>query len=299
MKKKYRNVQKLFYVVLILLGVFFYHTFFSPDSSTQKRVNLDGDKLEVTFLDVGQADSILIQNKGETALIDGGNRADGDKLVSYFQSLSLSSFQYVIGTHAHEDHIGGLPSVIYHFPIEHFYLPNVDPETQIYDVLFNAASQMDLDIETPSIDSTFTVGDAKIQVLWVGDDKTDLNQNSIVLLLEYYNNRILFMGDAPQEVEKELLSKDIKSDVLKVGHHGSQYSTSAHFLYQVHPAYAVISVGEGNTYGHPKDVILEKLERIGCTTYRTDISGSIHLVSDGENLTFDFLDTDTNGGEDS
>ena len=299
MKRVNNRVKKLFFVVLILLGMYLYDYFQSYfTDNVQKRENTTGDVLEIYYLDVGQADSTLIRYQDYNVLIDAGNVSDGPKLMDYFKRLGISKFQYVIGSHSHEDHIGGMSTILYHFSVDHFLIPEVDGKSKCYDTMFNAATQMDIDMETPEVDSEFSLGDLKFQVLWVGNDKKDLNQNSIVLKMTYFNTSYLFMGDAPSAVEKELLEKDIKCDVLKVGHHGSQYSTEAHFIHQAHPTYSIISVGKGNTYGHPKDVVLKKLDRIGSTVYRTDLNHTIHLVSDGDTLSFDFLETDTNGGSD-
>lgn len=297
MKKYFKYVGQLFFVFLLTLGLYVYENWnHSVSSDVQRRVYEPAESLEIYYFDVGQADSALIRYRDYNVLIDAGNVSDGPKLMSFFQKLGISSFQYVVGTHAHEDHIGGMSTILYHFSIDHFYIPAVDASTKCYDTMFNAATQMDIDMETPEVDYEFHLDDLNFKVLWVGEDKKDLNQNSIVIKVGYHNTSYLFMGDAPSEVEKELLDKDIKSDVLKIGHHGSQYSTSAHFIYQVHPTYSIISVGDGNTYGHPKDVVLQKLDRIGSTYYRTDLDHTIHLVSDGVNINFDFIDTDTNGG---
>ena len=292
-------------IFLLILSAFFYffdqiEDYFFPSSNVQSRVvdtlSMD-DTLHVYFLDVGQADSILIHYQNYNVLIDAGNRSDGSKIVSYLKSLGIQSFQYVIGTHAHEDHIGGMDQVIRAFPIEHFYMPDVAFNSKSYENVLDALLEKNVTFETPSIDSTFSLGDLIFTVLWVGDDSTDLNNTSIVLRLDYHSTSFLFTGDATTTVEKSILDKNLDVDVLKVGHHGSQYSTSAHFLKAVSPSISVISCGLQNDYGHPKDVILKKLERVDSKIYRTDFNHTILIKSDGRNLSVEFLDTDTNGGD--
>ena len=141
----------------------------------------DGEKLQIWFLDVGQADSILIQNGDANMLIDAGNNEDGKKLVSYFQSLGIETFQYVIGTHAHEDHIGGMDDIIDNFDIDTFYMPDAITTTATFESVLDSLEAKNIAFQTPSIDSIFKLGNATIDVLYVGTDDSDLNNTSIVL----------------------------------------------------------------------------------------------------------------------
>lgn len=314
MKKREKKKLVRFIVSLIfVLAVVFYEGFLSfPEESGKTTTNddvqlrqdgediepvnrLDGSNLKIYFVDVGQADCILIDVNGEYALIDAGNNEDGSKLVTYFHSLGIQSFQYLIGTHAHEDHIGGMDDIIRNFSAEHFYMPDAITTTKTFEDVLDALEEKQLAFETPEVDSTFSLADAKFQVLYVGSDKNDLNDTSIVLKMTYQDTSYLFTGDATGKVEKGILEKNLKSDVLKVGHHGSQYSSTAQFLKKVEPKYAIIQVGEGNSYEHPRQVTLDKLEKIGTKIYRTDRNGTIILSSDGRKISFETLKTDTNG----
>lgn len=257
--------------------------------------NSQEEELKIYFVDVGQADCILISYNGLYTLIDAGNNADGKKLVTYFQSLGIKEFQYIIGTHAHEDHIGGLDDIIKSFSINHFFMPDVITTTKTFEDVLDALEEKQIAFETPSINSTFTMGNTKFLVLWVSQDKDNLNDTSIVLKMIYKNTTYLFTGDASSTVEKKILSQDLESDLLKVGHHGSQYSTSAQFLKKVNPKYAVIQVGKNNEYNHPRQVVLDKLNYIGTKVYRTDLDGTIIVTSDGENINIDTISTNTNG----
>lgn len=301
---KKQLIQALFVLVIVAVG-YFYTDYFDSSSQSIKNetttdvkqtINVDGDNLKIYFVDVGQADCILINDNNEYSLIDAGNNEDGEKLVKYFKDLGVTSFKYVFGTHAHEDHIGGMDDIIKNFDIDHFYMPDAITTTKTFEDVLDALESKSIAFETPTEDDTLKFGDTSISVLHVGHDKKDLNDTSIVLKLTYNNTSYLFMGDATSSVEKEILDKDLKSDVLKVGHHGSQYSSTAAFLKKVSPKYAIIEVGANNSYNHPKEVTLKKLESLGAKIYRTDLLGTIILTSDGNGIKIDTEKTDTNGG---
>ena len=311
MKIEHKKLLRKFLVLFLVLLVtyFFDNTIDNINLTDNKNVELkqvdnqinetiDGNaNFKIYYLDVGEADSILIENNGEYALIDAGNNEDGKNLVDFFNTLGITNFKYVIGTHGHEDHIGGMDDIIKNFNIEHFYMPDVLVNNKTFEEIIDNLDKKGIEYETPLIDSTFTMAESKFTVLYIGDDKEDLNMDSIILKLNYKNTSYLFTGDAPTDAEREILNKDLKSDVLKVGHHGSRYSTSANFLKKVYPKYAIISVGKDNDYGHPHNVILDKLNRIGSKVYRTDTDGTILLTSDGENINIETIDTNTNGGD--
>lgn len=307
MKKKQSRFIEIFFTIILIFGIFFFENIlknqdsnnnieFRKKEETLPTVNLsENSRLKIYFVDVGQGDCILINNNQEYALIDAGNNEDGKKLVNFFNNLGINSFKYVIGTHAHEDHIGGIDDIINNFSIEHFFMPDVITTTKTYEDVLDALTNKQIKYETFEIGDTFSLAEMKFSVVYIGDSKEDLNDTSIVLKATYGNTSYLFTGDATSRVEKEILNKDIKSDVLKVGHHGSQYSTTAQFLKKVSPKYAIIQVGKNNSYSHPKDVTIKKLEKIGAKIYRTDQNGTIILNSDGENISFETIKTDTNG----
>lgn len=296
MKQILRNIIGL---VLLVILIFIAYGPEINDYSKQFRkeeVKLtDTDSFKIYFIDVGEADSILVEDKGEFSLIDTGNNEDGPKLVNYFKELGITKFKYVIGTHPHEDHIGGMDDIIRNFDIEHIYMPDVQVEYKTYTEIVDLVTEKNMNIETPQIDSTFVMNDSLFKVLWISKDEEDINDDSIVLKLNYKNTSYIFTGDATKNVEFNILDKDLSSDVLKVGHHGAGSSTSAQFLKAVSPQYAIISVGKLNDYNHPHNITLKKLNRLNIKTYRTDLDGTIILSSDGENISFETLKTDTNG----
>lgn len=305
MRRKKKQISLLMAPFLVIFGSIFYFLEPSqanpntptptPETMQANQEIQDSEKLQIWFLDVGQADSILIQNGDANMLIDAGNNEDGKKLVSYFQSLGIESFQYVIGTHAHEDHIGGMDDIIDNFDIDTFYMPDAITTTATFESVLDSLEAKNIAFQTPSIDSIFKLGNATIDVLYVGTDDSDLNNTSIVLKLTYGNTSVLFMGDAEKEVETIIEKKDISADVLKVGHHGSNTSSSKTFLEKVNPSYAIISVGTGNSYGHPSNTTIQNLENQNIQIYRTDENGTIIMTSDGTNITFQTIQTNTNG----
>ncbi len=269
----------------------------SDDNPKIEETNTVSTDLKVTFIDVGQADSILIQNREENMLIDAGNNEDGDKLVNYLKSLGVENFKYVVGTHPHEDHIGGLDDIINSFSIDKLYLPDAISDSKTFVDVLDAVENKNVNLYNPTIDETFQLGEATFKVLYTGSDSEtkELNDTSIVLKMNFGNNSFLFMGDASSNVEKKLLSKDIEADVLKVGHHGSRYSSSEEFLDEVDAKYAIISCGINNSYKHPHDETLKKLKERNINIYRTDEVGTIIVTTDGEKISVSTEKTDTNG----
>ena len=293
MKKNKTLISFLSFAAIIL------YTLLSNDEITiekqenKKTDSNNTDVVKVEYIDVGQADAILIENDKKYMLIDAGNNEDGDLLVNYFKDKNITDFEYVVATHPHEDHIGGMDNIIKNFNIKNYYMPDCYTTTKTFEELLDALEEKNLSFETPDIDSEFVLGDALFKVLYTGTDKRDLNNTSIVLRMTYKDVSFMFTGDATNTTEKKILTKDLQSDVLKVGHHGSQYSTSDEFLDKVNPKYAIISVGTGNVYDHPKDITLNKLK--GIEVHRTDKEGTIRVISDGKNIDIETFKTNTNG----
>jgi competence protein ComEC len=220
-------------------------------------------------------------------LIDAGTNASTTTLLNDIRSLGITRFDVVIATHPHEDHVGGLDAVINQFDVGTIYMPKVAATTKTFTDVLTVIKNKGLTVTTPISGTTFSFGPAQCTILAPnGQSHTETNDYSIVVKLAYGTTSFLFTGDAQVESEKEMLAKgyDLKSDVLKVGHHGSTSSTSAEFLKAVAPWWAVISVGTGNDYGHPHKVTLDKLAGVGVKVYRTDLNGTVTIVSDGSSL---------------
>ncbi len=263
------------------------------DKSTSVDTNNNpsiGDMLKVHYIDVGQGDSILIQNKNLNMLIDGGTRESAEKLLSYLKSNNISTLDYVVATHPHEDHIGSLDDVINNFDVGNVWMPKKSASTRVFSDLAQAISNKGLKAKQPEVGSSIKLADVNITVLApVRDDYTDTNDWSIGLKVEYKNNSFILTGDAESTSESDILETNLnlKADVLKAGHHGSSTSTSEQFLAKVNPTYAVISLGEGNSYGHPHIETLQKFKDNNIIVYRTDRNGTIVANSDGNKITFD------------
>ena len=282
-------------ILLVTLVIGIYYIYVSQNSYSIKNVSNEITGIKVRFIDVGQADSILIETSNQKMLIDAGNIEDGKKLVNYFKGLGINEFNYVIGTHAHEDHIGGMSDIINNFKVDRFLMPDVITTTKTFEDTLDALNSKNIKFETPSIGNTYNMDDAVIKVLYVGTDEDNLNNDSIVLKINYKNVKFLFMGDATTSVEKEIMNDDLKADILKVGHHGSNTSTSSDFLKKVKPSYAIVSVGLNNTYNLPSSKIIDRLKKQNISVYRTDESGTINVTSDGDNINIETVKTDTNG----
>lgn len=251
-----------------------------------QNVVLEGENhLQIHFFDVGQADSILLISNGETMLIDAGNNEDGDLIVNHINRLGIKKIDYVIGTHPHEDHIGGLDDVILNFDIGTIYMPKVQTNTKTFEDVLDAIASKNLSVLSPKKGDKFTVGEVVCEVMLCGDgtkeEQKNLNLASIVIRATYQEQSYLFMGDS--EVENETSRTWPQTNVLKVGHHGSDTSSSESFLNQVLPQIAIIQVGKGNNYGHPKQTTINRLNKLGILIYRTDEKGNILIESDGKN----------------
>lgn len=237
--------------------------------------------LVVEYLDVGQADSILLSSGGEAMLIDAGNNADGSDVADYVRQAGVTRLKYAVGTHAHADHIGGLDDVIKAMDVDNVLLPRATSNTQTYRDVLDAIDQKNLTVTVPKAGDTYTLGNARVTVV-AAQDADDLNNTSLVLKAQYGDTSFLFMGDAEAEVENAILAAgtDVKSNVLKAGHHGSNTSTTAAFLAAVSPEAAVISCGANNSYGHPSPDTLNRLA--GVKVWRTDQNGTIIAMTDGK-----------------
>lgn len=248
------------------------------------------DSLEIHFIDVGQGDAILIIGpNGENLLIDAGTNSNTDNLLSYIQKQGVKSFTAVVATHPHEDHIGGLDKVIDKFDVQNVYMPRVTHTTKTFEDVLDAIERKGLRIKSiaSGVRIPISFGDAMF-LAPVSEGYEDLNNYSGVLRLQYGDHAYLFTGDAETLSENEMISEHppelLSAKVLKVGHHGSSSSTSKEFLDAVKPVYAVISLGEDNSYGHPHVEVLERLENSGAKVFRTDLDGTIILKSDGKEI---------------
>lgn len=252
---------------------------------TSESISLSPE-LRVHFIDVGQGDSIYIQAPNQyDILIDAGNNADGPTVVSYLKTQGVDDIEIMVATHAHEDHMGGLDDVLKAFVVEQIIDSGEKATTKTYKDYW-AAVQAEKANYREDNNLDFNLGDNILfYVIETGDQYSNTNNNSVLTKLDYHNVEFLFTGDMEADVESLILAKDIQADILKVGHHGSRSSTSDDFLKKVNPAAAVISVEEGNSYGHPHQETMDRLAAFGIDTYMTTV-GDIICTTDGNKYTF-------------
>lgn len=286
-KKKVLAVFLLIAVILIggvycwLFGIF------NPPSLAV----YDPNRLGIYYLDVGQADSILLQSpEGTFMLIDAGTNDSEEKLVHMLEEYKVETIEYLVLTHPHEDHVGGADAVIENFEVKTVLMPDVGANTKTWRDVMNAIEEEECTDITVSVGGHYSFAEnCDFTILSPADTDNDLNACSIVLRLDYFDTSFLFTGDTTKSAEEEMLRRfdpeELKADVLKVAHHGSTTSTSDRFLNAVAPDYAVISCGKGNSYGHPHEEILKKLQASGIQIFRTDEEGTVILQSNGKEIT--------------
>lgn len=249
--------------------------------------NLDSDEMKVHFIDVGQGDSIFIELPNtKTMLIDAAENEYADRITNYIYSCGYNTLDYVVATHPHSDHIGGMADVIGAFNVENVILSPATHTTKSYTNMLKAIDDSGAKVKIGVAGTEiFSDGDLSAVVIApVTEDYSDLNNSSVMVMLTYGSRKFLFTGDA-ENSEENTITADIDCDVLKVGHHGSSTSTSRAFLTAASPEYAVISCGMGNSYGHPHTETLDRLKGAGVKIYRTDLQGDIIMTCDGENIT--------------
>lgn len=255
-----------------------------PESTSGQAMS--GPVLTVNVLDVGQADCILINlPDGRTMVIDAGEYHDEDKTVKKLRDKGISKIDYLIGTHPHSDHIGGMSAVIDTFEIGSMYMPKVSHTTKSFQKVLTSAKNKGLTIKAAKA-GVSVIEEENLTAYFVApnsDSYEDLNNYSAVLYLTYGGRSFIFMGDAETQSEKEIMENyTLTADFIKVGHHGSSTSSSEAFIEMLQPKYAAISVGEGNSYNHPSEKILQRLGDI--LVLRTDLNGDIAIQCDGKTI---------------
>lgn len=274
--------MKRIFALLLALFILSY-LFVGCDNST-----LTSGELKIHFIDVGQADAALVLCGDKSMLIDGGNKTDSALIYTYLKKYGISHLDYIIATHPHEDHIGGLSGALNYATVDTVYCStDVYDSTEFYDFK-EYVSRKNAEIKVPQSGDFFMLGEAVVHILSCYSED-GVNNSSIVLRIVYGNTSFLFTGDAEREAEAVILESGamIESTVLKIGHHGSDTSTSYQFLREIMPKYAVISVGADNEFGHPSEGVLSRLRDADIKVYRTDINGTIICTSDGEKVEFE------------
>lgn len=261
-------------------------TISAPTTTTSTTQNPSKSNLTIHYIDVGQADCILIQNQSKNALIDAGNQADFPIIQDYLDNLHVKTIDTFILTHPHEDHIGSAAKIVQNYSIGTVYMTDAASRSRVYTLLMEALDAKRIAPIYPEPGDNFSIGKTAFTFLGPVETYDDLNSMSLVVRADFGSKSFLFTGDCTDEAEKDMLAEgvNLQSDVLKVGHHGSRDSSTYVFLRAVNPVYSVISVGEGNDYGHPTDEALSRLNDVGSTLFRTDKSGTIIATCDGNDI---------------
>lgn len=255
----------------------------------------DLGELVIHFIDVGQADCILLIAGETTVLIDGGNIPTDRDVLEYLRRFGVDQIDLMVNTHPHGDHLGGLPTVLNNIPTDAIWCADSTYDTYLYQSFTQLVAQKNFNVSHPEPGTRFEENNLSISVLGPlqsADKYTDLNDTSLVLMVQFGQRKFLFTGDMESYAEQQLVSSGIslKADLLKVGHHGSYSSTSQVFLDKVDPDYGVIQCGRNNEYGHPHDAPIGRLNRADVELYRNDLMGTIVLVTNGQDMAF-FLET--------
>ncbi len=278
-------------VIIILIISIFVDQSDNPDNIGDS----EAGSLEVHYIDVGQGDCILIESGGENMLIDCGESSESDEVTAYLQNQNISKIDYLVGTHPHSDHMGGMSTVVDNFEISNFYMPYLPdddiPTTKYFEKLLLSLENKNLKVKNLNVGDKIQLGSAEILVVAPNHaEYGNTNNYSIGIILEHGDNSFIFTGDAEKLAEEEMIANGLLRDidVYKAGHHGSSTSSSEEFLDAIKPEYAVIMCGEGNSYGHPNDDAVERISKYvpAENIFRTDLKGSIVAKSNGKTINF-------------
>ena len=280
MKKQNKFMTFILSMILAL-------TLVLPGNAVTAKADGQGD-MAVHFIDVGQGLAILVQSGGENLLYDGGNRSHADEVVQYLKNQQVETINYMISSHYDEDHLGGLVKCLDTFEVEHVLGSDYVHTSDLFNTFMNTATAHAIIVEYPSVGDTYEFGTGSFTVMAPDGISQNSNDNSVVIRLVNGNNSFMFMGDAEETSEQDMISTgmNLDCDVLSLGHHGSASSTSWDLLEAASPSWAVISCGLNNSYGHPAAETMGKLSDMDIPVFRTDDQGTVIALSDGNTISW-------------
>lgn len=295
-KKDFKKMRKTIRIIVTLVCLVFavlsyltapeYEDFYDTSVLTVP----EGSYLRIDYVDVGQADFILLECDGEYMTIDGGNVGDRKIVTDCLTSRGINEIDTVVITHAHEDHCGGVSAILDNAEVETVYCPVTEYDTAAFRDVLERLERDGLEITIPVAGEVFHIGSAQVQVLGPVKQYDDTNNTSIVLKVTYGETSFLFTGDAETESENDIMAMgfDVSADVLKLGHHGSSTSNSYRWILAVDPVYGVISSNRRDEpdYNHPHEEVVSRLRDAMVTVLRTDLQGTITCISDGKEISF-------------
>ena len=290
-KKYQRNILRIFCIMLSVIFCIFSLTFYSKaDNKSINSIDKSNATMQVHFIDVGQSNCTLIQSKDYNMLIDAGDNLSGNKIVNYLNNLGITKLNYVIATHAHEDHIGSMYDIINNFKIDTFFLPRKTHNTSTYLEMLEALDANNISITSPIYLKSYPLGYGEFTIISpiIDSNELSINNSSITVRITDSNNSFIIGGDMEKKQELSLVNQniDLSADVLLLNHHGSNTSNSLKFLQEVNPSMAIISVGNGKQYNMPNKEVINRLNSLNIPYYSTYENGTIIATSDGNSIEY-------------
>ncbi len=279
--KKQNPITLIIVIIVALCGLLTGKFIGDSDPTETEPVGTSTDIVSVHIIDVGQGSSALIKSGDKGILIDVGEKEYAQTVIDYLKNSGIKKLEYVVASHPHSDHIGGLTEVLDAFPTENIIMPELSasnmPTTRTYEKLLLKIDEKNINVLSAEFGESYLLGNAKLEVFGPVKQDKDLNNMSVICKVTSQNTSVLFPGDAEKEEMESVLaySPNLKCDVYVMAHHGSNTSLEKDFLKKVNPSVAVISCGKGNSYGHPHKEILNYLNQNKIETYRTDLQGNI------------------------